>query len=318
MPSHAIYTAGYARWTPDALAAKVAELGAMLIDTRYVPWAKNPDFRRETLEDRFGESYLWVRALGNVNYRGGPIELAAPDEALPLLASILAERPVVLLCVCADASRCHRAVAAAFLQARLGGEIVHLEPPSKNAGASILGLTLHRPWPWAMLHAWKRVENRGWMPPRDFIGGYIAIHAGQKWDAEGATWLQGALRNAKLGSPAEAWDAFPVQVPPAEEHPSGVIVGVARLIGVIRETPDGEDMEVVAMAEGHTEAGLLMGCDYLTWFFGPLGWVLEDVTPIELVKCPGAQRLWALPSDVLAQVRAGYAAARREKAMVSA
>ena len=50
-------------------------------------------------------------------------------------------------------------------------------------------LTLRRPWAWAVAHAGKDVENRDWqcpLPP----GTIVAIHAGQKFEADGAEWIE--------------------------------------------------------------------------------------------------------------------------------
>ncbi len=51
-------------------------------------------------------------------------------------------------------------------------------------------LTLHRPWPWAIIHGSKRVENRSWAPPAWLIGQRLAIHAGKRWDADGADYVE--------------------------------------------------------------------------------------------------------------------------------
>jgi hypothetical protein len=82
----------------------------------------------------------------------------------------------------------------------------------------IRGLTLQRPWPWAIFHAGKPIENRTWQPPRSMIGQYLAIHAGQTWDKAGARWIE---------------DKFGLVVPKDE---GGAIVGVVRLAGVVEES----------------------------------------------------------------------------------
>jgi hypothetical protein len=302
-----IYTAGYAGWAPEALAATVRELGALLVDTRYVPWSKSSAFTKDALAKVLGASYLWLKALGNINYKGGPIELAAPDEALPVLAPILAERPIALLCVCRDVQQCHRKVAAAFLQERLGGEVVHLEPPARNAGASILGLTLKRPWPWLICDpdgvlgpARKPVENRTWKPAAHRIGSYIAIHAGQGWDKDALPWIARTLR--------ESWGHEHLGIADKAAHPAGVIVGVARLIGVAHQEEPGGEVSII-LGEGDE---LAVAAD--PWFVGPYGWLLDGITAIEPVECGGMLGLWALPDDVLGDVRAAYKAARRARA----
>jgi hypothetical protein len=141
----------------------------------------------------------------------------------------------------------------------------------------IFGLTLHRPWSWAMVHGSKRIENRSWPPPADLIGGYIALHAGKTWDYEGA---------------AKVITVHPEMPRSAGEHPLGVI-GVARLAGVVQDAG-----EVTAEQQ--------------RWFFGEFGWVLADVVALpKPVPCRGFQGLWPLPVDVLARVRAKYSEARR-------
>ncbi len=75
-------------------------------------------------------------------------------------------------------------------------------------------ITLHRPWAYAVEHLGKDIENRSWkcpLPP----GSLIAIHAGLKYDKQGADWIQ------KLG----------LDCPPdGAEHPGG-IVAIARFEG---------------------------------------------------------------------------------------
>jgi hypothetical protein len=139
-------------------------------------------------------------------------------------------------------------------------------------GANIRGLTLIRPWAWAVAHAGKDIENRTWEPPSSLVGGFVAIHAGKKWD-----------ENAALGIELE----LGIRVPDQEDHPSGVIVAVARLAGVQRE------------GLGNP------------WFCGPVGWQLRGVVQIDPVPCKGAQGLWVIPDPVLVVVRERFASARQ-------
>jgi hypothetical protein len=141
----------------------------------------------------------------------------------------------------------------------------------------ILGLTLIRPWGWCIAQGHKPVENRTWAPPDAAVGGFIAIHNGQKYDAEAARGIE-AVHGLTLPDPF------------VEDLP-GRIIAVARLARVSHED----------------DAAAHFGNP---WFAGPVGWWLEDVTPIDPVPCKGAQGLWALPPDVLAQVRQHYRRAR--------
>lgn len=139
----------------------------------------------------------------------------------------------------------------------------------------IRGLTLNRPWTWAITALDKRVENRSWRPPPYIVGRYIAIHAGKAWDEDGASWIEAM---------------FGVVVPGRDELPSGVIVAVTRVLGL---SLDGND----------------------PWLEGPYGWQLADVVVLPTpVPCRGAQGLWVLPDDVLALVREGWKQAKERAA----
>ncbi|QQR47709.1 hypothetical protein JKA73_17385 [Myxococcus xanthus] len=135
----------------------------------------------------------------------------------------------------------------------------------------IRGLTLIRPWAWAIACAGKDVENRTWEPPRAMVGGWLAIHAGKKWDQDAADSIA---------------DTFGIKVPGESEQPSGVIIAMARIAGVVRDSES-------------------------PWFCGPVGWTLDQVVQLQTpVACRGAQGLWTLPEPVLERVHAGWAAAR--------
>lgn len=60
--------------------------------------------------------------------------------------------------------------------------------------------------------------------------------------------------------------------------PLGAVVALARVVDVVQERDD-------------------------FWFFGPLGWVLDNVVPLEPVPCRGMQKLWRLPAEVRAEIK---------------
>jgi hypothetical protein len=125
-------------------------------------------------------------------------------------------------------------------------------------------ITLIRPWAWAICHAGKRVENRSWHPPLKVIGQRIAVHAGKKYDHRDAEWIQAT---------------FNVKVPAESLQPTG-IVATALLSEIVmdRDKP---------------------WTEHRRWYFGPYGWVLEDVRPLpEPIPCRGAQGLWDVPADI--------------------
>lgn len=124
---HTLYTWGYTGTHPTDLLAYVEALHALLIDVRFVPWSRVPYWRKAALMELVGaERYLHLRALGNENYKGGPIKLHAPAAVVEPVRAVLRERPAILLCACADPAICHRSVAATYLARQLG---VHGVPP---------------------------------------------------------------------------------------------------------------------------------------------------------------------------------------------
>ncbi len=133
MSPNAVYTYGYTSSTPADLAAYVKELDAYLIDIRFSPRSRVPQWRGHMLYEVMGMTahgrprYRHIGELGNVNYlTDGPIQLAAPEEGVREIAPYLAARPVILLCGCRDWRACHRRAAAALIAATLGGTITHL------------------------------------------------------------------------------------------------------------------------------------------------------------------------------------------------
>jgi hypothetical protein len=141
------------------------------------------------------------------------------------------------------------------------------------------GITLHRPWAWAIAHSTKRVENRTWKPTIA-VGSYLAIHAGKTWDEDAANNIA-----------AEIDPKCPLK---AEEHPMG-IVAVARLARVI-------DCSREDVPE-----------DQAQWTVGPHAWLLDNVTALRSpIECRGAQGLWVIEEGLLARVREAWGAARAD------
>jgi hypothetical protein len=173
---HTIYTFGYGGQQPDTLRRHRDNLNALLLDVRMQAWSKAAQWRPDGLKLLVGQSnYLHLPQLGNVNYKnGGPIRLADPDAALPLVREVLAERPVILLCGCANILTCHRAVAARVLGRKLGAP-VHLVLPALEPGEREWKvLTLTQPWASLVALGAKRIETRSWTTR---YRGRLLIHA---------------------------------------------------------------------------------------------------------------------------------------------
>ena len=109
----ALYTLGYAaRGSELELARLMADPKTLLVDIRLVPASRwCPQWRKAVLSATYGERYLHLVGLGNLNYkdRDKGIQLLAPDAALLELHRLQASGwSLVLLCACADYAVCHR------------------------------------------------------------------------------------------------------------------------------------------------------------------------------------------------------------------
>ncbi|MFH1833912.1 MAG: ASCH domain-containing protein [bacterium] len=135
-------------------------------------------------------------------------------------------------------------------------------------------LTLWQPWAHIVCAGIKKVENRRWRPPRHAIGQRLAIHAGKVYDKDGAATIK---RLSGLDIPESACT-------------KGAIIGTAKLVAHLDSTLGLESF----VGEGQKK-----------WFFGPIGWLLDDIMECEPVPCAGALGLWRVPDftlDILRQM----------------
>lgn len=142
-------------------------------------------------------------------------------------------------------------------------------------------ITLHRPWPYVILRCGKRVENRPWKPWAVIMGQTIALHAGKGWDQRAERYLP-----HEFGTVEE----------PRLIRQEG-LVGTAKVTGWIAS-----DAQV--LKTGESSSGLPKPVVYSLlkspYFFGPYGWVLEDVRElVSPLACRGKQGLWHVPVDLL-------------------
>ncbi len=117
-----LYPFGYAeRTAPARLEQLMADEQTWLIDIRRVPWCRwNAAWCAKGLEQRWGRRYHQFGAwFGNLNYRGGPIQLADPRNGIWRLENILKHRSAVILCACLSYDTCHRKTVCELMQERL-------------------------------------------------------------------------------------------------------------------------------------------------------------------------------------------------------
>lgn len=131
-----IYTLGYSGWRIEDVEAVLGRLDAILVDVRMVPrsrWA--PTWNSAVLAKRLGERYMWMRAFGNVNYKGtfeqiAIVDFPAGEERLREITAT--GKAVVLLCGCRDVNVCHRKVLADWLAQAWTADVVHLTRPDNG------------------------------------------------------------------------------------------------------------------------------------------------------------------------------------------
>ena len=154
------------------------------------------------------------------------------------------------------------------------------------------GLTLIRPWDFAMLHG-KDVENRKWAPWPEAIGQRIALHAGSKYDAHAETFIR----------------ARGVDLPDQSLSIPGQIVGVTTVAGWVSKDAEGSGL-FGFLYGGNITSDEAQAALESRWFMGPFGWVVRDTVALATpVACKGALGLWRLPLAVEALVNAQIARA---------
>lgn len=129
-----LFTTGYQLWRTAEFDAEVRKRGAMVLDIRFAPWSKDPDWRSDAIAGRLANRYRSVPALGNVNYKGdGPVRINDLESGVAVVREALQRGPVILLCACWNPESCHRTQVAARLRER-GLDVRELEVPPKERG----------------------------------------------------------------------------------------------------------------------------------------------------------------------------------------
>lgn len=146
--SPAVYTAGYEGLLIDGFLDMLLRHGMeRLIDVRANPVARRYGFHGSTLDRlccALGMEYVHVPELGvpsecrrglktRADYehllrRYEAETLGSATESLARVASLMATKPSVLVCLEADPTRCHRTRLAGAVAARTGLTVVHVEP----------------------------------------------------------------------------------------------------------------------------------------------------------------------------------------------
>lgn len=111
-----IYLTGYYGHKPADLRTLARNLEAVVVDIRYRPVSRMPEWNKVSLMNTLAARYMVVQELGNVNYKnGGPILIKDMAHGVNRL-SMRGAKNYILLCGCKDPLTCHRTVVGDFLR----------------------------------------------------------------------------------------------------------------------------------------------------------------------------------------------------------
>jgi hypothetical protein len=248
----------------------MAQPQMLLIDTRCSPKSRWADWREGALRAKYGTRYRWAGAyLGNVNFQGGPIQIANLEEGLRGLHLYLDEGyDLLLLCQCRDYYSCHRKVIVDHLVERTSVEVIQ-PGPLQRASATIMALSIQQPYaqwlanPGQFVNAGirpKTIESRTWTTR---YRGPLLIHASTTFDHDAIdSWI---------GRCPELEHVIPLE---ERAYTKGALVGIAELIEVVHQSAD-------------------------PWFIGPYGLVLANARPLEPISYRGQLKLFPVPTSLI-------------------
>ena len=272
-PQRTIYPVGYGM---DGAGSYIDQLMAhpqmLLIDTRFSPKSRRPEWREGVLREKYGARYRTAGAyLGNVNFQGGPIQIADLEEGLRGLRLYLSEgHDLILLCQCPIYASCHRKVLVDQLVERTSVEVI--QPGVMGTSSeTIMALSIQQPYaqwlanPGQFVNADilpKTIECRTWTTR---YRGPLLLHASMTFDHDAIDeWV---------GRYPELEHAIPLE---ERAYVKGAIVGSADLIDVVHQSAD-------------------------PWFVGPYGFVLANARPLEPIAYRGQLKLFPVPASLRCQ-----------------
>ncbi|MCF6126025.1 hypothetical protein EN904_12305 [Mesorhizobium sp. M7A.F.Ca.CA.001.07.2.1] len=120
-----------------------------------------------------------------------------------------------------------------------------------------LAISVRQPWPWAMMHCGKDIENRDW-PTK--IRGRVCLHAAKGMTRDEYEDCLATIHEISLTHPFKPG----LMLPAFEELPRGGIVGTVDIVDCVAESAS-------------------------PWFFGRYGFVLRNVELLdEFIPVKGA------------------------------
>lgn len=132
-----IYTIGYGQLrNPEDLLSIAENLDTVVADIRIRRTSRNPMWRGGNVDRVLGERVVYIKELGNQNYKGAngsayiPVDLAT---GLSRANDVIREHgSIILLCACKGHRYCHRSDVAERLAFANGMDIEHLSQSDIN------------------------------------------------------------------------------------------------------------------------------------------------------------------------------------------
>lgn len=116
MERNQVYLTGYLLHTPDDIARWARETGGTVIDIRWQPNSRKPEWRQPALKAMLGTAYRWIASFGNPRHKDGVLEVCDMEVGIWTLQRALG--PYLLMCACRDPEKCHRSLIRAALEER--------------------------------------------------------------------------------------------------------------------------------------------------------------------------------------------------------
>lgn len=128
------------------------------------------------------------------------------------------------------------------------------------SGLPELALSIRQPWAWAIVHAGKDVENRGWSTQ---FRGPVCIHASKRMTRDEYSTASRFITRT-LGGASDDWIMRWLGVCAAPERLEyGGIIGIANISDCVTKSDS-------------------------PWFFGRHGFVLVNARPVDFIPVRGA------------------------------
>lgn len=138
-------------------------------------------------------------------------------------------------------------------------------------------LSIKQPWLHAITDLGKRVENRTWPPVASSYDTRIALHASKSYDEDGHRAIEEITGRPLVG---------------AFVH--GAILATAVIVGWVAYDDSGEACCRYGEHAPYFED---------PWFFGPWGWILDDIRKLSKpIPCRGMLGLWRVPDELLKRI----------------